>query len=99
MVSAGEDGHDSATHIFSETINDLVSTDDSFERVVFQECLGRFGAVVEGSFTADARNELVDHIPRIIPQKLEGYRIIRVQVRPGSEAISDTCSMPFAIPP
>src|SRR5207249_7316195 len=42
-----------------------------------------FGAVVVGSFSSDARNEFVNYVSRIVPQKLEGYRIIRVQVRPG----------------
>src|SRR6266704_1104623 len=67
MVSAGEYGYDSATHIFSESVDYFVSADDSFERVVFEKCFGCFSPVVVGSFSSDARNEFINHVSRIIP--------------------------------
>src|SRR6266702_13146 len=67
VVSAGEYGYDSATHVFSESVDYFVSTDDSFERVVFEKCLGCFSPVVVGSFSSDARNEFINHVSRIIP--------------------------------
>src|SRR6266568_1363629 len=66
-LSAGEYGYDSATHIFSESVDYFVSADDSFERVVFEKCFGCFSPVVVGSFSSDARNEFINHVSRIIP--------------------------------